>query len=251
MLGGKAMERAKRLQGKGAVVTGGSRGIGRAVAERLAADGAAVAISYVTNRVSADETVAAIAKDGGRAVAVQADIASIGDVRRLFEEAQTALGDLDIVVANAGTAVFRPHVEVTPEEFDRIFGLNARGTFFVLQEAARRVRDGGRIVNISSGGTAMASPGAGLYLGSKAATELFVAALAKELGPRKVTVNSVSPGVTRTEGLVLPEQRLAQIVAMTPLGRLGEPADIADAIAFLASDDARWVTAQNLRVAGG
>jgi 3-oxoacyl-[acyl-carrier protein] reductase len=234
-----------------AIVTGASRGIGRAIAERLAKGGARVAINYVKDEAAARAVVAAIEQGGGKAMAIQADVSVRADITRLFDETEKLFGRPDVVVASAGTSVFAPHAMVTEADFDRVFGLNTRGAFFVLQEAARRVNDGGRIVSISTGGTTAAFPAAGLYAGSKAATERFVAALSAELGPRKITVNTVSPGLTRTDGLVMPEPAIAAMVAQTPLGRLGEPADVADVVAFLASEEARWITGQNVRVSGG
>ncbi|HEX2574115.1 MAG TPA: SDR family oxidoreductase [Polyangia bacterium] len=240
-----------KLKGKNAIITGASRGIGRAIAERLAGDGAAVAINYVRDEGAAREVCAAIEAKGGRALAIRADVGVTADIERLFAEAEARLGPPDIVVASAGISVFKPHAMVTAEEFDRIFAVNTRGVFFVLQEAARRVRDGGRIVQISTAGTLVPYPAAGLYSGSKAAAELFASCLAKELGPRGVTVNSVAPGATRTEGLIMPEEAIAQLVAQTPLGRLGEPRDIADVVAFLVSEEGRWLTGQNLHATGG
>lgn len=239
------------LQGKNAVVTGASRGIGRAIAERLAGLGASVAVNYVRDEDAAAEVVASIERAGGRAVAIRADVGAPRDIARLFDEAEARLGKLDIVVASAGVSVFKPHAFVTEEEFDRVMAVNTKGVFFVLKEAAVRVRDGGRIVQISTAGTAMPYPAAGLYAGSKAAAELFAASLAKELGQRGVTVNTVSPGATRTDGLIMPREAIEGLIAQTPLGRLGEPADIADVVAFLTTDQARWLTGQNLHATGG
>jgi len=239
------------LAGKVAVVTGSSRGIGRAIAQRLGRDGAAIVVNYTKNADEAHEVVAHIEEAGGQAAADQADIGKVEDVRRLFENAEDRFGGVDIVVNNAGVSVFKPHTEVSEEEFDRVFNIVARGTFFALQEAAKRVREGGRIVNISSGGTVTSGPGAGLYLGGKAAVEQFGMALAKELGPRGVTVNNVLPGMTRTDGLIMPKDAIEQAVAMTPLGRLGEPEDVASVVAFLVGEDGHWMTGQNVRAGGG
>ncbi len=239
------------LTGKNAIVTGASRGIGRAIAERLAADGASVVVNFVRGQAAAEEVVRSIEQAGGKAVAVQGDVGAHADIVRLFDAAERQLGGLDIVVASAGVSVFKPHAQVSPEEYEQVFSVNTRGVFFILQEAARRVRDGGRVLQISSGATAMALPAAGLYAGSKAAAERFVAALAKELGPRGITVNSISPGMTETEGLIMPKEAIAALVQQTPLGRLGQPADIADVAAFLVSEQGRWMTGQNLHATGG
>lgn len=239
------------LTGKNAIITGASRGIGRAIALRLAEDGASIAINYVTDERAAVDTANAILQAGGKAILVQGDMGVHADIVRMFDDAEQRLGRLDIVVASAGVSVFKPHALVTAEDFDRVFAVNARGVFFVLQEAARRVRDGGRIVHVSTAGTGMPYPAAGVYAGSKAAAERFVASLAKELGGRGITVNSVSPGATETDGLVMPKEAVDQLVAQTPLGRLGQPSDIADVVAFLASEHGRWMTGQNLRATGG
>jgi 3-oxoacyl-[acyl-carrier protein] reductase len=240
---------ATSLSGKVAIVTGSSRGIGRAIAERFAADGAAVIVNYVRGEQAAQETVTAIRQRGGQALAIRADVSQPAEVRRLFTEARNAFGTLDIVVANAGVAVIKAIAESTEEEFDRVFGANAKGVFFTLQEAARQVRDGGRIVVVSTGGTRMLMSGTGLYLGSKGAVEQFVRVLSRELGPRNVTVNALSPGFTDTD--LLPERDRKIAAGMSPFARIGEPEEVASVAAFLASDDARWVTGQNVGAGGG
>ena len=239
------------LDGKVAIVTGASRGIGRAVAERLGRDGAKVVVNYMQNAAKAQEVVEAVEASGSRAVAVQADIGKVEEVRRLFRTADERFGGVDAVINNASISIFKPHTEVDEEEFDRVFGLVARGTFFALQEAAKRLRDGGRIVNISSGGTVTGGPMAGLYLGAKAAVEQFSLALAKELGPRGITVNAVLPGLTDTDGMIMPPEAVEQAVSMTPLGRLGQPEDVAGVVAFLVGEDGRWMTGQLVRAGGG
>jgi 3-oxoacyl-[acyl-carrier protein] reductase len=239
------------LTGKVALVTGAGRGIGRAIAERLGEDGASVIVNYNASENLAQEAVSAIVARGGQALALQADISKLSEVRRLFQEAEDHLGKLDILINNAGIGYLRPTAEITEEEFDRPFALNTKGTFFALQEAARRMRDGGRIVSLSTGATIAITPGFGAYAGSKAAVEQFSLALAKELGPRGITVNTVLPGIVDTGNLVFPDEVVAQLIQQTPLGRLGQPRDIADIVAFLVSDQARWMTGQTIRAGGG
>lgn len=244
---GTAMYRS--LEGKTALVTGSSRGIGRAIAEGLAANGAAVVVNYVGNEKAAQEAVAAIRENGGKAVAIRADISSVSNISRLFDETEKQMGPIDIVVANVGVAVIKPFVEATEADFDHVFGANAKGTFFTLQEAARRVRDGGRIIAVSTGGTKMFFTQTALYLGSKGAVEQFVRVLSRELGPRGVTVNTLSPGFTDTD--LLPERDRAVAADMSPFGRIGAPRDVADVAVFLASDEARWLTGENIQAGGG
>jgi 3-oxoacyl-[acyl-carrier protein] reductase len=239
----------QQFNGKVAIVTGSSRGIGRAIAERLAAGGAAVAVNYVENEERAQAAVEAIRKQGGKAVAIQADMAKPSDVRRLFDEAEQALGKPDIVVANAGTAIIKPLIESTEADYDRVFNTNAKGVFFTLQEAARRIRDGGHIVVISTGGTKMFFSETSLYLGSKGAAEQFVRVLSRELGPRNITVNAVSPGFTDTD--LLPARDRDVAAEMSPFSRIGSPEEVAEVAAFLSSDAARWVTGQNIGAGGG
>ena len=238
------------LNGKVALVTGASRGIGRAIAERLAQDGVSVVVNYANSAGEAEKVVAEIEAKGGTAVAIQADVSRVSDIRRLFKEAVDRYGRLDILVANAGIFLEKPLAEVTEQEFDDIFTLNAKGAFFTLQEAARRISDGGRIVTISTGGTKLRFAGAAAYLGTKAALEQFTKTLATELGPRAVTVNAVSPGFTETDMLTKEEFRQLGI-QMSPLGRLGTAQDIADVVAFLVSERGRWITGDNLQVGGG
>ena len=237
------------LEGKNALVTGASRGIGKAIAERLAGDGAAVVINYSRNEQLAQGVVNKILGKGGKAIAIQADISKSADVGRLFSEAEKAMGRLDIVVANAGVHILKTFVENTEADYDYIFDINTKGVFFALQQAARRVRDGGRIVVVSTGGTKMHFPNNSLYLGSKGAVEQFARSLAVELGPRNVTVNILSPGFTDTD--MLPEQYREYGASLSPFNRVGTVKDVADVAAFLASDAARWVTGQNLQAGGG
>ncbi|PSB48717.1 SDR family oxidoreductase [Chamaesiphon polymorphus] len=239
------------LTGKVAIVTASSRGIGRSIALRLGRDGAAVVVNYVASPEKAEAVVTEIIANGGRAIAIQGNVADRADVTRLFDETEQQLGAIDIVVNVAGVSVFKPHVELTDDDFDKIFSVNTKGAMYVLQAAATRVKDGGRIVQFSTGGTKMPLPAAGLYAASKAAGEQFAFALAKEIGHRQVTVNLVSPGVTDTDGLIMPQEAIDHLITQTPLGRLGKPQDIADVVAFLVNDDAHWMTGQNLQVNGG
>jgi 3-oxoacyl-[acyl-carrier protein] reductase len=237
------------LDAKTALVTGGSRGIGRAIGERLAADGATVVINYARNEQLAQEVVKAVSAKGGKGMGIQADVSKPAEVRRLFSEAEKAIGPLDVVIANAGVYLSKPLIENTEADYDYVFDINTRGVFFTLQEAARRVRDGGRIIATSTGGTKMMFPNAALYLGSKAAVEQFARSLSRELGPRNVTVNVLSPGFTDTD--MLPEQYREYGASLSPFNRVGTAKEVADVAAFLASDAARWVTGQNVQAGGG
>ncbi|MGH9162100.1 MAG: SDR family oxidoreductase [Vicinamibacteraceae bacterium] len=234
---------------KVALVTGSSRGIGRAIAERLAAAGASVVVNYSQRSKAAEEVVRAIVAQGGKAVSVQGDISKAADVRRLFDEAERAFGTLDIVVANA--AVFFPKAlaESTEEDFDRMFEVNAKGVFLTLQQAANRIDEGGSIVVVSTGPTKMNMAGSSIYAASKGAAEQFVPTLARELGPRNVNVNTVSPGFTETD-MMLNEMR-AYGASLSPFGRVGSADEVAAVVAFLTSPDGHWVTAQNVQAGGG
>lgn len=242
-----------KLTGKIALVTGSSRGIGRAIAERLGRDGASVVVNYRGNQDKAKGVVQQIEAAGSQAIAVQGDMSKIADIEQLFTEAIERFGHLDIVVNNVGVGIFKPHIEITEEEFDRIIALNTKGAFFILQQAARTIADGGRIVNISVAGTAMPFALAGLNNGSRAAADQFTLSLAKELGARGITANNVALGLTRTEGLEEnpPREIRDKVVPQIPLGRLGEPEDIADIVAFLCGHDGRWLTSQTIRATGG
>ncbi|WP_216905915.1 SDR family oxidoreductase [Nocardia noduli] len=236
-----------------AIVTGGSRGIGRAIAQRLGSNGVSVVVNYHTDRDAAEQVVSHIEAAGGRAVAEQADVADPPSLRGLFDVAEQRFGGLDILVNNVGTARFGPIAETTDEDFDHTFAVNTRATFVALREAANRLRDNGRIVLVSSGVTATHRPASGIYGASKAAGEELVRVIARELGSRGITANSVLPGVTRTEALVAATTASAtdSVVRQTPLGRMGEPDDIADIVAFLASDAARWITGATVHAGGG
>lgn len=239
------------LTGKVAVVTGGSSGIGRVISERLAGDGAAVVLNYGHDASKADEVVRGIQERGGKALAVRADLGVVAEVRGLFEEALQRLGRLDILVNSAGVAHYKSLTEASEEDFEKTFAVNTRGVFFALQEAARRMAEGGRIVSLSTGGTRVGSPGASFYAGSKAAVEQFSTCLAKELGARNITVNVVSPGFTDTPLLAANPQFKDVGARLSPFGRLGRPEEIANVVAFLVTEEASWVTGQNIAVNGG
>jgi len=241
----------RNLTGKTAIVTGSSRGIGKAIALRLAQDGANVVVTYHSSKDTAEEVVKEIKVKGVDAIALQVNVREVADVRQIFKKAIEHFGKVNILVNNAaGQNIFKPTVQMTQEEYDSMFDIT-RGVYFTLQEAAKQLADGGRIVSISTGGTSMTIPAGGAYAGSKAAVEQFSNSLAKELGNRQITVNTIAPGVTDTDGLVLEQEQIDQLIAQTPLGRLGQPNDIADAIALLVSDDAGWITGQNIRATGG
>jgi len=240
---------SKELFGKIALVTGSSRGIGRAIAEGLAKQGATVVINFISDKEAADETVKAITNAGGKAISIQADVSKVTEIKRLFDEAEQALGKLHIVVSNAGTAVIKPFIEVTEADYDKVFNTNAKGVFFTMQEAGKRIEEKGRIIVISTGGVKMLIPGNALYLGSKGTINQLVRTMAQELGHRNITVNAVLPGYTNTD--LLPDRDRKVAADASPFKRVGEPEDIAAAAVFLASDEARWITGQEIGVGGG
>ncbi|ABE29967.1 polysaccharide biosynthesis family protein [Paraburkholderia xenovorans LB400] len=236
-----------------AIVTGASRGIGAAVAQRLANDGFAVAINYASSSTEADALVAKLTAAGAKAVAVKADVSNAGDVRRLFEITEQQLGKVDVLVNNAGVLKTTPLADTSDALYDQTFDINVRGTFNTLREAAARMNDGGRIVNFSSTTLALNMPGYAIYNATKAAVEAFTHVFAKELRGRNITVNAVAPGPIATSLFLdgKTEEQIQTFAKMPPLQRLGQPDDIASVVAFLAGPDAGWVNGQILRANGG
>ena len=237
------------LNGKVAIVTGASSGIGRAIAERLATDGAIVVVNYLRSESKARAVVAGIQSKGGKAVAVQADMSIVADARRLVTDTAAQFSRVDILVNNAGKFVPKSLLDTSEADFDALMALHAKGPYFAMQEAAKVMRDQGRIVNISSAGTKLHYYGATAYLGSRGALEQFTQGIAQELAPRGITVNTVAPGFTDTGILTEPYRQMG--IQLSPFKRLGTPEDIAEVVAFLVSEQARWVTGQTIQAGGG
>jgi 3-oxoacyl-[acyl-carrier protein] reductase len=244
-----------KLEGKVAVVTGASKGIGAAIAKALARDGAAVVVNYASSKAGADAVVEAITAAGGRAIAVQGDVTKAAQAHGLIEAAVKAFGRLDVLVNNSGIYEFAAIEEVTEEHYRRIFDVNVLGVLLATQAAAKQLGEGGSIVNISSAVTDVETPTTAVYTGTKGALNAISGVLANELAPRRIRVNVVSPGFVVTEGThtagIAGSEMEAGFVAQTPLGRSGQPDDIAGVVAFLASDDARWVTGEVINASGG
>jgi 3-oxoacyl-[acyl-carrier protein] reductase len=245
-----------KLDGKVAIVTGASKGIGAAIARQLAAEGAAVVVNYASSKAGADHLVDEITKQGGKAVAIQADVARKKEVERLFAETRKTLGQLDILVNNAGVYEFGPLESATEEEFHRQFNTNVLGLILTTQEAQKHFGpEGGSVINVSSLASSATPPTSVIYSATKAAVDAVTKVLAKELGPRKIRVNAINPGPTETEGFqakgLSGSDFEKQSIAQTPLGRLGQPDDVAPAAVFLASPDSAWITGETIRVAGG
>jgi 3-oxoacyl-[acyl-carrier protein] reductase len=247
---------SQKLAGKVAVVTGASKGIGAAIARQLASEGAAVVVNYASSKAGADEVVSDITKKGGKAVAVQADMSKHADIQRLFAETKKAFDKIDILVNNAGIYEFLPLENVTAASFHKMFDLNVLGLLLASQEAVKHFGpSGGNIVNISSVAATLAPPTASVYSATKAAVNAITRSLAQELGPRKIRVNSINPGMIETEGLhaagIEDSDFRKQTEATTPLGRIGQPQDIAPMAVFLASSDSAWITGQSFYINGG
>jgi 3-oxoacyl-[acyl-carrier protein] reductase len=245
-----------KLKGKVALVTGASKGIGAGIAAALGAAGAAVVVNYASDAAGAERVVNEIVSRDGRAIAVQGDVSKAPDVQRLFAQAVREFGAPDIVVNNAGVFQFAPLENVTTEEFHRQFDINVLGALLVTQEAAKHFRaEGGSVINVSSVVATNSGPGTAVYAATKAALDSVTRVLALELGPRKIRVNSLSPGLTETEGAralgIVGSDMARHFVSLTPLGRSGQPADIAPVAVFLASDESHWITGESLRVSGG
>lgn len=250
------MSTQSRLSGKVAVVTGASKGIGAAVARRLAKEGASVVVNYASSKAGADKVVDEITAQGGQAVAVQADVAKKADIERLFLQTKKAYGAVDILVNNAGVYEFASLEGVTEEHFHRQFNLNVLGLILSTQEAVKQFNGtGGSVINISSVASVATPAGAAVYSATKAAVDAVTKALAKELGPQKIRVNAVNPGMVETEGThsagIIESEFHKQVESQTPLGRIGQPGDIASAVAFLASSDSDWLTGETIVIAGG
>jgi 3-oxoacyl-[acyl-carrier protein] reductase len=245
-----------KLAGKVAVVTGASKGIGAAIAKQLAGDGAAVVVNYASSKSGADKVVGEITARGGKAIAVQGDVAKQADIDRLFAETKKAFGHLDILVNNAGVYEFLPLEHITEAHFHQQFNVNVLGLILTTQAAVKFFgAAGGSIINLSSVASSSAPPGASVYSATKGAVDTLTKSLAKELGSRKIRVNAINPGMIETEGLhaagFIGTDFHKQAEAQTPLGRIGQPNDIATVAAFLASDDSGWITGETILVAGG
>lgn len=245
-----------RLKGKVAVVTGASKGIGASIAKALALEGAAVVVNYSSAKADADKVVADVRNQGGKAMAVQANVSKAADVQRLFEETKTAFGKLDVLVKNAGVYEFSPIGEFTEEQFRRLFDTNVLGVLLASREAAKYFdAEGGSIINVGSAVTQVTPPASSVYTGTKAAVDAITRVLAKELGPKKIRVNSINPGMVETEGVhaagFIGSDFQKQAVLQTPLGRIGQPDDIAPVAVFLASQDSGWLTGELVTAAGG
>ena len=244
-----------KLQGKVAVVTGASKGIGAGIAKALAAEGAAVVVNYASSKAGADAVVEAITKKGGKAVAVQGDVAKAGDAEAVVATALKDFGRLDVLVNNAGVYDMKPLEAIDEEHYRRIFDINVLGLLLATKAASPHLGEGSSVINISSVVSTLNPPGSAVYTGTKGAVDAITGVLSKELGPRRIRVNAINPGVVETEGAhsagFIGSDFEKNVVAQTPLGRTGQPDDIADVAVFLASDDSRWLTGQKILASGG
>jgi 3-oxoacyl-[acyl-carrier protein] reductase len=246
---------SRKLEGKVAVVTGASKGIGASIARQLGAEGASVVVNYASSKAGADKVVNEIISKGGKAIAVQGDVSKQADIDKLFAETKKAYKRLDILVNNAGVYEFTPLEAVTEAQFHKIFNLNVLGLLLTTQAAAKQFGAGASVINIGSGVTRITPPNSSVYTATKGAVDAITGVLARELGPKKIRVNSINPGIVETEGThtggFVGGDFEKQIVAQTPLGRTGQPDDIGAVAVFLASDDSRWITGEQILVTGG
>jgi 3-oxoacyl-[acyl-carrier protein] reductase len=246
---------SKKLEGKVAVVTGASKGIGASIARQLGAAGASVVVNYASSKEGADKVVNEIVSKGGKAIAVQGDVSKQADIDKLFAETKKAYKKVDILVNNAGVYEFGPLEAVTEAQFHKIFNLNVLGLLLTTQAAAKQFGEGASVINIGSGVSRITPPNSAVYTATKGAVDAITGVLAKELGSKKIRVNSINPGIVETEGTVtagfIGSDFEKGLVAQTPLGRAGQPDDIGAVAVFLASDDSRWITGEQILVTGG
>ncbi len=246
---------SKKLEGKVALVTGASKGIGASIAKHLGADGASVVVNYASSKEGADKVVNEIVGKGGKAVAIQGDVSKQADIDKLFAEAKKAYKKVDILVNNAGVYEFGPLEAVTEAQFHKIFNLNVLGVLLTTQAAAKQFGEGASVINIGSGVSRITPPNSAVYTATKGAVDAITGVLAKELGPKKIRVNSINPGIVETEGThsagFIGSDFEKGLVSQTPLGRAGQPDDIGAVAVFLASDDSRWITGEQILVTGG
>ncbi|NHN31706.1 SDR family oxidoreductase [Paenibacillus agricola] len=245
--------KSNQFAGKIAIVTGASRGMGSSIAEAFALNGAKVIINYSSNRAKADEVVERIQQNGGEALAVQADISRVADLEALFQQTLEAYGQVDILVNNAGLMIVKPLLQMTEEDFDIQFAVNTKGTYFACQQAAIHMNTNGRIINFSTSMVGSMFPQYSAYAGTKGAVEQFTRQLAKEFGPKGITINAIAPGPVNTELFTIgkSKEQIEGIVKMNAFGRIGEVDDITGTVLFLASEEARWMTGQTIRANGG
>jgi 3-oxoacyl-[acyl-carrier protein] reductase len=244
-----------KLDGKVAVVTGASKGIGASIAKTLGAEGASVVVNYASDKEGAEKVVEAITAGGGKAIAVAGNVANASEAEAIVDAAVQNFGKLDILVNNAGVYEFRPIEEVTEEHYNRLFNTNVLGLLLVTQAAAKHIGEGGSIINIGSAASRITPPNSAVYTATKGAVDAITGVLSRELGPRKIRVNSVNPGMIETEGTrsqgIIGSDFESQAIEQTPLGRVGRPEDIASATVFLASEESRWLTGEHVLATGG